>query len=446
MLSRPSSRLLSRSLTLPHRRALGSTSPLSAVYLLPLDPQAPAANGQALADVDTARLWSAAPRAEKPAKAGTTHLFYATPTAEDVTALASLGGCFASTAGDERRELVRKAVGSAVKQVSALGEGVHGQTVHVDASADPHAAAVAAHLALYEFTLKTDPPSPFNPRLTQPLPDKLAFEPLAQSEAWNAGVVYAMSQNLARTLSEMPGNMMTPTIFAERIKSEFAGIPNVNVIVRDAAWAAEQNMNTFLSVAKGSSEPAKFLEMQDVRPILFVGKGITFDSGGISIKPSAGMKLMRGDMGGAAAVCSAALAIAQLRLPVNLKVVAPLSENLPGPSAMKPGDVVYAMNGKSVEIDNTDAEGRLVLADALYYGTSVFQPHTVVDVATLTGAMHVALGEVFTGVFTVRAPPPLQPARPAAETRAAPRRTRTASGTRWTAPARASTTRSGGCR
>ena len=124
---------------------------------------------------------------------------------------------------------------------------------------------------------------------------------------------------------------------------------------------------------------------KNATPLVFVGKGITFDSGGISLKPSAGMKLMRGDMGGAATVCSSAWAIAKLKLPINLTVVTPLTENLPGPSATKPGDIVYAMNGKSIEVDNTDAEGRLVLADALYYACTEFKPTTVVDVATLTG-------------------------------------------------------------
>jgi len=159
-------------------------------------------------------------------------------------------------------------------------------------------------------------------------------------------------------------------------------------------------------VTKGTSEPAKLLEIhyngaaKEDQPIAFVGKGICFDSGGISLKPPAGMKLMRGDMGGAAAVVSAALAIAKLRLPINLVVVTPLCENLPGPSANKPGDIIYAMNGKSVEIDNTDAEGRLILSDALYYTSTTYKPHTLIDVATLTGAVMIALGEAFTGVFS----------------------------------------------
>jgi len=279
--------------------------------------------------------------------------------------------------------------------------------VAIDASADPHAAAVAAHLALYKFTLKTSPPSRFNPNLKEPIPEKLAFKPLNESKEWDRGVIYAEAQNLARTLMELPANMMTPTAFTERVKKEFTGIPNVEVIVRDEVWAAEKNMNVFLSVTHGTSEPAKFLEIhykgaanKDAQPLAFVGKGITFDSGGISLKPGAGMKLMRGDMGGAATVVSSALAIAKLQLPINLVVSTPLTENMPGPSATKPGDIVYAMNGKSVEVDNTDAEGRLVLSDAIYYTATEYKPHTLIDVATLTGAMVIALGEVYSGVFS----------------------------------------------
>jgi len=206
---------------------------------------------------------------------------------------------------------------------------------------------------------------------------------------------------------ELPANMMTPTAFCDRVKKEFEGVENAEIIVRDEVWAAEKKMNVFLSVTHGTSEPAKFLEIhykgaadKNAAPLAFVGKGITFDSGGISLKPGAGMKLMRGDMGGAATVVSSALAIAKLKLPINLVVSTPLTENMPGPSATKPGDIIYAMNGKSVEVDNTDAEGRLVLSDAIYYTATEYKPHTLIDLATLTGAMVIALGEVYSGVFS----------------------------------------------
>ncbi|KAG6809374.1 hypothetical protein H0H92_000512 [Tricholoma furcatifolium] len=370
----------------------------SSALIVPFEPQV---TTDTVSGVNPSELWAQTPQGEKPPAVGTVRTFYNTP---KVTSISSLGDKFSTKGADAKKELVRKSVGSAVKQLKAI-DGV--KDVAIDASKDPHAAAVAAYLALYKFTLKTTPPSPFNPSLKEPLPEKLNFSPLQASQEWDRGVVYAKAQNFARTLMELPANMMTPTKFTERVQTEFAGLKNVEIIVRDEAWAAEKGMNVFLSVTRGTSEPAKIMEIhykgapsKDAQPLALVGKGITFDSGGISLKPGAGMKLMRGDMGGAATVVSTALAIAQLQLPVNLVVVTPLTENMPGPSATKPGDIVYAMNGKSVEVDNTDAEGRLVLSDTIYYTSTEYKPHTLIDVATLTGAMVVALGEVFSGVFS----------------------------------------------
>ncbi|KAF5341259.1 hypothetical protein D9611_005985 [Ephemerocybe angulata] len=375
----------------------------SQALIVPFDPSAPS---QAVAGVLPLQLWSLTPSGDKAPKAGTTATFYNTP-AGKTTTISSVGDGFSSKASEVKRELVRKSVGAAVKELKAF-DGV--KDVVVDASLDPHAAAVAAHLALYKFTLKTNVPSPFDPRNAEPAKDKVAFAPVEASAEWDRGVVYAQSQNLARTLAEYPANMITPTAFTERVRREFEGIANVEIVVRDEAWAAEKGMlaqNVFLSVTHGTSEPAKFLEIiykgaadKTAAPLAFVGKGITFDSGGISLKPGAGMKLMRGDMGGAAAVVSAGLAIAKLQLPINLVVTTPLTENMPGPSATKPGDIIYAMNGKSVEVDNTDAEGRLVLSDAIYYTSTEYKPHTLIDVATLTYAMIFAVGEVFSGVFS----------------------------------------------
>ncbi|KAF6741388.1 hypothetical protein DFP72DRAFT_1084096 [Ephemerocybe angulata] len=284
----------------------------SQALIVPFDPSAPS---QAVAGVLPLQLWSLTPSGDKAPKAGATATFYNTP-ASKTTTISSVGDGFAAKAGEVKRELVRKSVGAAVKELKAF-DGV--KEVVVDASLDPHAAAVAAHLALYKFTLKTNVPSPFDPRNAEPAGDKIAF-----------------SQNLARTLAEYPANMITPTAFTERVRREFEGIANVEIVVRDEAWGAEKGMNVFLSVTHGTSEPAKFLEIiykgaadKTAAPLAFVGKGITFDSGGISLKPGAGMKLMRGDMGGAAAVVSAALAIAKLQLPCNM----------PGSSATKPGDM-----------------------------------------------------------------------------------------------------------
>ncbi|ESK96453.1 leucine aminopeptidase [Moniliophthora roreri MCA 2997] len=361
--------------------------------VVPIDPSSPSAN--------YSNLWNNSALGDSASKVGTTRVFFNEP---KITALSSLGEKFDSKKGDDKREIVRKSIGSGVKALKAL-DGV--KEVEVDASLDAHAASVAAHLAAYDFTLKTAPtPSRFNPNLKEPIPEKITIKPVESSQDWERGYTYAYAQNFARTLMELPANVITPTEFCNRVQKEFSGLENVEIIVRDEKWAEEKGMRTFLSVTHGTNEPAKFLEIHykggksGTKPIAFVGKGITFDSGGISLKPGAGMKLMRGDMGGAASVVSAAWAIAKLKLPVNLIVCTPLTENLPGPSATKPGDIIYAMNGKTVEVDNTDAEGRLVLSDAIYYANTEFKPHTLIDVATLTGAMVTALGEIFTGVFS----------------------------------------------
>ncbi|CAO3591135.1 unnamed protein product [Absidia cylindrospora] len=207
-------------------------------------------------------------------------------------------------------------------------------------------------------------------------------------------------------LMTSPSNLMTPKLFSEEVAYLLAGLENTEVMVHDEEWAAKLNMNSFLSVAKGSQEPLRFLEIRynggrpDEKPYALVGKGVTFDAGGISLKPSGNMALMKGDMGGAATVAGAMYGIIKMGLPVNVVAVTPLCENMPDGKATKPGDVVKAMNGKSIEVLDTDAEGRLILADALYYVSSTYSPKSIIDLATLTGAMMVALGESFTGVFT----------------------------------------------
>ncbi|NWI05746.1 AMPL aminopeptidase, partial [Tichodroma muraria] len=228
----------------------------------------------------------------------------------------------------------------------------------------------------------------------------------AESEAWQKGVVYAEGQNLARYLMEAPANYITPIKFAEHIEQKLRSFSNVKVHIRPESWITTQEMGAFLSVAKGSAEPPIFLEIHylggantDDSPLVFVGKGVTFDSGGISLKPSSGMDAMRADMGGAATVCSAIVTAAALNLPLNIIGLAPLCENMPSGKANKPGDVVRAKNGKTIQVDNTDAEGRLLLADALCYAHN-FNARAIVNAATLTGAMDVALGSAATGVFT----------------------------------------------
>ncbi|MDR1275281.1 MAG: leucyl aminopeptidase [Candidatus Accumulibacter sp.] len=220
---------------------------------------------------------------------------------------------------------------------------------------------------------------------------------LAQGQAIADGVAFA------RTLGNLPGNVCTPTYLAETALrlAEEEGVA-CQVLERDDM--KKLGMNSLLSVAQGSHEPPKFIVLSyeggkaGGRPFVLVGKGITFDSGGISLKPGEGMDEMKFDMSGAASVLGTLLAVARLKLPLNLTVVVPATENLPGGGATRPGDIVTSLSGQTIEILNTDAEGRLILCDALTY-VERFNPELVIDVATLTGACVVALGHVATGLF-----------------------------------------------
>ena len=218
------------------------------------------------------------------------------------------------------------------------------------------------------------------------------------------GQTIGESVNLARILGDQPGNMMTPSILAEEAAKAAKGT-KLKVSAWDRARIVKEKMGSFLSVSLGSSEEPRFIVMEyrgaaaSKAPICFVGKGLTFDSGGISIKPSGGMEEMKFDMCGGAAVIASMVAIARLGLKVNALGFVPSTENMSGPAALKPGDIVRARNGKTIEVNNTDAEGRLILADALVYASEQ-KPAWICDVATLTGAMVVALGNMHTGVFT----------------------------------------------
>jgi leucyl aminopeptidase len=199
--------------------------------------------------------------------------------------------------------------------------------------------------------------------------------------------------NFARDLINTPANDMTPAVLAKTAKAMAGG--RVSLKVLEKKDAKKERMGAYLSVARGSMEPPKFIVLKynggRSAPIALVGKSITFDSGGISSKPGEGMEKMKYDMAGGAVVLAVIRAAAEMRLPVNLIGVLPATENLPSGSASKPGDVVRSVGGKTVEIISTDAEGRLVLADAIGY-VKKFKPGGIIDVATLTGACSVALG------------------------------------------------------
>lgn len=221
---------------------------------------------------------------------------------------------------------------------------------------------------------------------------------------WQIGLQKAAAQNLARQLMDTPANLMTPTSFAQNAV-EVLCKSGVNVEVKVKGWAETQNMNAFLAVSKGSCEPPIFLELsyygasRDERPIVLIGKGVTYNSGGLCLKSCKEQAVMRGDMGGAACVVAACRAVAGLQLPINVRGLIPLCEHMPGCAAMRPGDIVKAMNGKTIKIESTDCAGRLVLADALVYAQT-FWPRFIVDVGTMTMGMWKALGPTASGVFT----------------------------------------------
>lgn len=226
----------------------------------------------------------------------------------------------------------------------------------------------------------------------------------AMEGALKRAEILSECQNFARRLGDAPGNYMTPSILANEAVKAAKGT-GLKVTVWDKARIKKERFGGLLSVSLGSHEDPRFIIMEykaagaKKNPTVFVGKGLTFDTGGISIKPSQSMEEMKYDMCGGAAVIGAMLAIAKLKLKVNVVGLVPSTENMPGGAALKPGDVFFARNGKSVEVFNTDAEGRLILADALSYGTEL-KPAAMFDAATLTGAILIALGNTHTGVFT----------------------------------------------
>lgn len=261
------------------------------------------------------------------------------------------------------------------------------------------------HLAAYDFCeLK-------NQKNTKKNKKTLSIQIYSKSQtkslksAFEAGVITAEGVNFSRRLGDMPGNLMTPTILSEETLKAAKGVTKLKVSVWNKARIQKEKMNSFLSVSLGSAQEPKMIIMEyngaaaSKKPLAYVGKGLTFDCGGISIKPSAGMDEMKFDMCGGANVIGAVLTMARLKLKVNVRAYIPASENMPGAAANKPGDIVTARNGKTIEVNNTDAEGRLILADALVYACEQ-KPQMIVDAATLTGAMLVALGNCHTGFYT----------------------------------------------
>lgn len=225
----------------------------------------------------------------------------------------------------------------------------------------------------------------------------------AAERALAEGQAIAAGMSFMKNLANQPGNVCHPTWLAEQARA-LAGEHGLAAEVLGRAEMEQLGMNTLLAVSRGSHQPPQFIVLKyqggsaGAKPIVLVGKGVTFDTGGISLKPPAEMDEMKFDMSGAASVLASIKAAALLKLPLNIVAVVPAVENMPGGSATRPGDIVTSMSGQTVEILNTDAEGRLILCDALTY-VERFEPDCVIDVATLTGACVIALGHVVSGLL-----------------------------------------------
>ncbi|MGE0178748.1 MAG: leucyl aminopeptidase [Sphingomonas sp.] len=267
---------------------------------------------------------------------------------------------------------------------------------------------VGARLGGYRFDRyrSPDPENPRPPGRDAPLSVMTEHADQARA-AWDGrGDSLARAVVFTRDLITEPANIIYPESFVERTREAFRGLGGVTIEALDVPAMQRLGMGGILSVGQGSARPPRMLIVQyrgqnaPARPIVLAGKGITFDSGGTSIKPSENMWRQKGDMAGAAAVVGAVLALARSGASVNVVAIAALAENMPGGGAARPGDVVRIHNGRTIERLNTDAEGRIVLADAVSYGERRFQPAAIVDVATLTGSIVTALGPDYAGLFT----------------------------------------------
>ncbi len=269
-------------------------------------------------------------------------------------------------------------------------------------------AAIVAMETAYRFDRlksKVEEPEPNLREVTLGLMDPLSETELAGSEeALQQGLAIAEGMNLAKDLGNLAPNICTPTYLAEQASS-IAGTYGLKATILEQKDMEDLGMGALLAVARGSRQPPKLIVLeywgrtQKEKPVVLVGKGVTFDTGGISLKPAGEMDEMKYDMCGAASVLGTMTAIAKMGLSVNAVGIVPATENMPGGNATKPGDVVTSMSGQTIEILNTDAEGRLILCDSLTYAER-YEPDTVIDIATLTGACVIALGHVASGLLS----------------------------------------------
>jgi leucyl aminopeptidase len=308
-------------------------------------------------------------------------------------------------------DTIRNLMGTAVRRIRATGAKSAATIVHgagiagLDPEACAQAIAEGAVMGSYRFRkYKQNGEDNSNELETLYLVEHDASKLDALRRGVERGVILGTAACHTRDMANEPANGLPPQAMAERAQA-LAKDAGLECAVLDEAKIRELGMGSFLGVAAGSTQPPRFIIIKyrgkpsDKKTLGLLGKGITFDSGGISIKPAAGMEAMKGDMSGGAAVISTMWALGKLKPAINVTALVPTTENMPGGSATKPGDVLRAMNGKTIEVINTDAEGRLILADAICYANQEgLSP--IVDVATLTGAMQIALGPGATGFMT----------------------------------------------
>lgn len=295
---------------------------------------------------------------------------------------------------DEGMEVVRYGAGAGAQLLKQQGV----TRILVEGLGHPEQAAEGSALALWRYQENRS-------KEKQKIIPTLELFDDPDTDSFQRGLFKAECQNLSRRLSDTPANIMTPLQFAQETVNELCPC-GLKVDVHDRDWIEHKRMFAFLTVARGSCEPPVFLEISycggppDQKPIMICGKGLTYDSGGLCLRTCKRQFRQRAAPAGAAAIIGAMKAVAALSLPVNIQCLIPLCENMPSGMAMKCGDIVMGLNGKSILIQNTDNEGHLMLADAFVYGQTTYKPRLVIDVATLTHDVGSAFGSACSGVWT----------------------------------------------
>jgi leucyl aminopeptidase len=299
-------------------------------------------------------------------------------------------------------------IGALVGQAGLLSAAPAIHLLWPDAAINGAGAHLALGVELGQYTFhRYRSLRPEQPLLGEGLVVLRVAAPQADAELWaSSWQPVADGVRLARDLVTEPGNVIYPQTFVEQVRAAFDGVPKVRIEVLDERAMADLGMGAMLAVGQGSARPPRLLAIHyrggadDEAPLVFVGKGITFDTGGISIKSSQDMWRMKFDMTGAASVTGALLGLAGRGAPVNAVAVAALAENMPSGTATRPGDVIRTMSGQTFEIMSTDAEGRMVLVDAITWAQRQLQPRLLINIATLTGSQVTALGDEYAGLFS----------------------------------------------